>query len=251
MERIPGSTPPHRGLVQRLPFADRLFPGMAVTRAEVALFAAAWAAANQADAGREGPLWMVMGDSTAQGIGSGAHDQGYAGQLRSLLEARDGRPWRLLNVSRSGDRVLDVLANQLPALRRQAAPAQLVSCVVGANDMLKTPMSRLLERFAILLAELPAGAVIGTIPQGLAGQRAQTVNRLIREQGPRHGLRVADLWAVTGPPWAGRYAADNFHPNQAGYRSFTAELASAIGLPVPDGYARERPDSPSRQGGRG
>ena len=247
MERIPESTPAHRGILQRLPFAGRLFPGMAVTRGEVALFAAAWAASNQRDAEREGPLWLLMGDSTGQGIGAGAHDRGYAGQLRDLLEAGDGRSWRLLNVSRSGDRVLDVLANQVPVLRRQAVQPDLVTCVVGANDMLKTPLPRLLDRFRVLLGELPQGAVIGTVPQGLARQRAEALNRLIRSEAPRRGLRVADLWAVTGPPWAGRYAADNFHPNETGYRSYTAELAAAIGYPVPPGYAREVP-APGRSG---
>ena len=32
-----------------------------------------------------GPLWVALGDSAAQGLGTGAPDRGYAGQLLSLL----------------------------------------------------------------------------------------------------------------------------------------------------------------------
>lgn len=243
MERIPASTKPHRGLLQRLPLVDRVLPGVASTRAAVAPFAAAWDASNRHDATVDGPLWLVMGDSTAQGIGTAAFDSGYAGQLRRLLEARDRVPWRLLNVSRSGDRVLDVLANQLPVLRRQPSPPDLITCLIGANDLLKTSLPRLLARFGMLIGELPEGAVIGTVPQGLGRGRAVELNRLICEEAPRRGLRVADIWAVTGPPWSGRYAADGFHPNETGYRSYTAVIAEAIGLPVPPGYAREVADA--------
>src|SRR5207302_11249909 len=101
---------------------------------------------------------------------------------------------------------------------------------------------RLLDRVRVLIGELPGGAVIGTVPQGLPRARGEALNQLIRAEAPRRGLRVADIWAVTGPPWAGRYAADNFHPSETGYRSYTAAIAAAIGLPVPSGYGREVAD---------
>jgi len=34
----------------------------------------------------------------------------------------------------------------------------------------------------------------------------------------------------TGPPWQGKYAADDFHPNDTGYGEWCAAFAEAIGL---------------------
>jgi lysophospholipase L1-like esterase len=39
-----------------------------------------------------------------------------------------------------------------------------------------------------------------------------------------------DAWAHTGPPWQGKYAADDFHPNDTGYGEWCAAFAEAIGL---------------------
>lgn len=43
-----------------------------------------------------------------------------------------------------------------------------------------------------------------------------------------HDLRLVDLWAATGPPWRGRFAADQFHPNDLGYESWTAAFLAAL-----------------------
>lgn len=203
---------------------------MAITQAMVVGYAAAWDEANETDGARDGPLWVVLGDSTAQGIGASSFDRGYVGQMRERLDRCAPTPWRVLNLSRSGDRLADVLANQLPRLRVLGAPPALVSCIVGANDMFKTPLWVIGRRLRELCAALPAEAVIGSIPQGLLGFRARATNTMIAVEAATHGLRVADIWRASGPPWQGKYAPDNFHPNDAGYQSWTLAIAAAIGL---------------------
>ena len=42
-------------------------------------------------------------------------------------------------------------------------------------------------------------------------------------------LRLADLWAHTGPPCKGLYA-DGFHPNDKGYRQWADAVAEALAL---------------------
>jgi lysophospholipase L1-like esterase len=64
----------------------------------------------------------------------------------------------------------------------------------------------------------------------LLPHRAHELNRIIRDEAPPAGLRVADVWAHTGPPWAGKYAGDDFHPNDAGYGNWCAAFADTIGL---------------------
>jgi lysophospholipase L1-like esterase len=199
------------------------------SRAQVEAYRAAWDA--ERTAGGDGPLWVVLGDSAAQGVGASRHDAGYVGQVRARLEARDGRAWRVANLAVSGARAADVLAEQVPLLRELADDADLVTCIVGGNDLLRTPTAPLLATVRALLAALPDGAVIGTMPQGLGQRKAGRVNAVIRAEAPGRGLRVADVWERTGPPWRGRYAEDFFHPNDLGYGDWADAVAEALDLP--------------------
>jgi lysophospholipase L1-like esterase len=195
-------------------------------------FREAWEEANataRTDAGR---LWLVLGDSTAQGIGAPSPDRGYVGQLRARLEARDAQPWRVLNASRTGARLRDVITRQLAWLDELDAAPDLVTCVAGSNDVAWRPrLSGTLRDLATLLDRLPRGTVVATIPRGLNPGRARVVNDEIRAAAPARGLVVADVWAHTGPPWAGKLAADAFHPSERGYEDWTAALAEALDLP--------------------
>ena len=78
-----------------------------------------------------------------------------------------------------------------------------------------------------LCAALPTGAVVGTVARGVMERKTRRVNEVLRVEAARHGLRVADLWAHTGPPWRGLYA-DWFHPNDRGYLQWVAALEEAL-----------------------
>ncbi|MGI9023457.1 MAG: SGNH/GDSL hydrolase family protein [Acidimicrobiales bacterium] len=207
----------------------RLFlPGVRQVHAQVAPFARAWDEANDAARAGEGPLWVVLGDSTAQGIGATSYDQGYVGQLRAALDGHSSVPWRVLNLSRSGAKATDVVATQLRLLEALADPPELVTCAIGANDMFPTPLPALLSSMREILRRLPKGAVIATVPQGLRPARAMAINDVIRAEAPAAGLAVADVWAHTAPPWHGKLAADGFHPGVAGYADWAAAFAEAL-----------------------
>jgi len=214
---------------------------------QVTLHAAAWTEENErALAGDPAaPLWVVLGDSTAQAIGLADHQAGYVGRVRGLLEQRDGRPWRVLNLSRSGAVVADVLDTQLPALRAAGAVGTLTSAVVGGNDLRRTPTPLLLTGLRDLVGALPSGALVATMPRGLKEDKARAANRLLRALAPEQGLLVADLWARTGPPWRGKYA-DGLHPNAAGVTDWVAAIADALGLPAEQDPPYVRPRSPRR-----
>lgn len=202
-------------------------------------YAAAWrAAGDRARATGDGPLLVAMGDSTAQGIGASRPEHGYVGGLVTWLTARTGRAWRVVNVSSSGTRAGDVLAHQLPALAALGMPVDLVTLAVGANDVVRrTPMARLEATLSAVVDQLPAGSVVGTIPQGL-GRRPALLNEFLARRCAARGLVVADVWGHTGPPWAGMFAADSFHPNDAGYRNWLAAFTEALEprwpAPAPD-----------------
>jgi lysophospholipase L1-like esterase len=221
---IPPAHARRPGTLGRL--ARRFVPGVRLVHEQVAPYAELWDSANAAAAAQTGPLWIVLGDSAAQGVGAPAYDQGWVGQLRAQL----GGDWRLLNWSRSGARVQDVLDDQLPRLAALDVEPELVTVAIGANDVYKTPLDRLIGQLRRLMASLPKGAVIATLPQGLRPRKAMAANAVIRAEAPAAGLEVADVWARTGPPWRGKFAEDNFHPAALGYADWAAAFADTLGL---------------------
>ena len=64
-----------------LSVAARLLPGVREVQAQVEPYARAWEEHNRAAVQADGPLWVVLGDSMAQGIGASAYDRGWPGQL--------------------------------------------------------------------------------------------------------------------------------------------------------------------------
>ncbi|MGH9277172.1 MAG: SGNH/GDSL hydrolase family protein [Acidimicrobiales bacterium] len=207
--------------------ARLVVPGVRTVHRQVAAYARLWVEANSAALLADGPLWVVLGDSTAQGIGAPSYDQGYVGQLHRRL----GAEWRVLNVSRSGARVAEVLDVQVPHLDALDPPPALVTVAIGANDLYPTPLDDLLAGLRELMRRLPDGSVVATLPQGIKPQKAMAANDVIRAEAPATGLRVADVWARTGPPWRGKFAADRFHPGALGYTDWSEAFALALGLP--------------------
>lgn len=203
----------------------RFAEGIRATSGQVDDYRWAWEARNRHELERAGPLWVVLGDSASQGIGAAGPFDGWVGQALHRLQARDGRRWRVLNLSVSGARAEDVLDEQLPRLWRLEQPVDLVTCAIGGNDMYRSTSWQVRERFGRLVRALPAPGQVGegsrtvltTLPQGLGRRRAGIANRIVAEQAPSRGIAVADLWATTGPPWQGKYAEDFFHPNEVGY----------------------------------
>lgn len=211
--------------------AQRVLPGVRATLGRTTEFAAWWEAGNAAALAGGGPFWVALGDSTAQGIGARSPDLGYVGQLRRLLVAAEGQPWRVVNLSKTGARTADVADLQLARMQALGVAVDLVTCAVGGNDLLwRTPASRFDAALERLLEALPAGAVVATLPQGLGRKRPPEINDRIRRRAGELGLRVADLWPVTGPPWRENFAGDGFHPNERGYAAWAGAFAGALGL---------------------
>ena len=214
-----------QGLLRRLPPFGR-------TIGQVPAHRVAWEQANALALQAHGPLWLVLGDSAAQGIGASAYDKGYVGVVLSRLRAGTGKPWRVVNLSRSGARTREVVDVQWPAalsLLEDTKP-DLVTAVVGGNDAVHTKAAQWRADAADLCAALPEGAVVATVARGVFERKTRQVNDALRACAAAHRLRVADLWAYTGAPYQGLYA-DGFHPNDAGYLQWADALSDALELP--------------------
>ncbi len=179
-------------------------------------------------------LWVVLGDSTAQGLGAPSPMDGYVGQVLAGLRQRTGQRWRVLNLSLSGALIRDVLRDQLPRL--PVAP-ELVTCGIGANDVLYSGPAKLLRDLRALIDTVPDETVLLDLPLpagiwGILGRASvpyvTRINRTIHQAARARGLPVAEVSAHFMPPWNGKFGSDCFHPSQAGYRDWTRALLTAI-----------------------
>ena len=122
------------------------------------------------------------------------------------------------------------------AARRSSSP-DLVTCGAGVNDILFSAPAKLFADLRALLAAVPDGTVLLDLPL-LAGfwwivgrmsvPYITRMNRVIHEVAAERNLPVAEVSAQFVAPWAGKFACDNFHPSQDGYRDWTRALLAAV-----------------------
>jgi lysophospholipase L1-like esterase len=207
--------------------AGRLVPGIGRVHAQVAPYAAAWQLANAEALQQVGPLWVALGDSMSQGIGARSTSGGWVGQLHARLRA-DGRNLRLVNLSVTGARVRDVLDEQLPQLHEIGIEPDLVTVLVGANDMvLRSRRVAAVDSFATLLERLPPQrTVIGSLPR--RNPPALAINALIDSARAEGTVRVAEMRTGGLRDLRGTLAEDFFHPNERGYRRIADAFAAAL-----------------------
>lgn len=64
--------------------------GVVALREDCVTFAGHWDVHNERALTESGPLWVVLGDSTAQGLGAPSPMGGYVGQVLAALRQRTG-----------------------------------------------------------------------------------------------------------------------------------------------------------------
>ncbi len=173
------------------------------------------------------PVWVVLGDSTAQGVGASSIDHTWVARLHAAL-VHAGRPHGIVNLARSGAGTNDVVAEQLPILDLLPRPPAMVSCAVGINDLMRNPAPPVVAgRLRKLVEQLPAGSAMATLPSG-SSPSVRWINRGLRHAVERSGHRLAEL----GPHLLGvrGLAADRFHPSDRGYDAWVKAFAPTLGL---------------------
>ncbi len=185
------------------------------------------------------PLWLALGDSLTQGVGSSSIDRSFVGRVADRLTDA-GRTHGVVNLARSGARIRDVIEHQLPMLERLPHPPALVSVTAGSNDLLRSArLDRTVDDLGHMIAALPITSIIAALPDG-GSLMARRLNGHVRRLAAERGLRVAEVPDHL-PTWRGRAAADGFHPNELGYQAWVDAFSVALDLPV-EGPA-SRPES--------
>lgn len=182
--------------------------------------------------GGDGPaLRMVwLGDSTAAGAGASSADGAVPRRVARAL----GRPVDLTVLAVSGDRVSDVVDDQVGALAALRPDVVLVS--IGANDVVHlTSNDAYRDTYRDLVGAVPYGArlvLLGVPDMGapprfaqplraVVGWRGRQLDRITREVADEVGALYVDIAGETGPAMRAdtgrRFAADRYHPSDDGY----------------------------------
>jgi lysophospholipase L1-like esterase len=203
----------------------------------------------RATVGRTGapPLRLVLlGDSSALGVGVDRMSDTVGGQLAQLLaEGPSRRQVFLSSVGVSGSRSTDLATQVARALLGDRPDVAVV--LIGANDA--TGLRRPVEAATYLgaavrrLREANVEVVVGTCPdlgavRAIAPPLRQVVGWLGRRMADAQavavreaGGAVVDLAATTGPVFradAGTLCYDEFHPSADGYRVWAHALLPAV-----------------------
>lgn len=181
---------------------------------------------------------VVLGESTADGVGAATHDEALAGQLARAL-ARDGRAVSWQVVGRTGANARTVRDELVPLVR----PADLVLVALGVNDTtelhtaaryrrdllgLVVDLRRRLGQVDVVLAGVPPMGHFPGLPRPLRdvlAARSAALDAAAAELSrlPRvlHAPMRPTLLDDT------TFADDRFHPGPVGYARWADELADA------------------------
>ena len=183
-------------------------------------------------AGPEPLRLLVLGDSTAAGVGAGTQDEALPGNLARELAARTGRGvvWRA--VGRNGATSHDLLADYLGDATSEAV--DIVFLTIGANDALglrsrgafardiRALLTRLREVSPlVLMSSLPAFGQFELLPNPLRWN-LYLHSRNLEDAARAIAARTSGVHMSPPPPeyTPGFFATDLFHPSASGYRDW-------------------------------
>jgi len=125
----------------------------------------------------------------------------------------------------SGGRFLDVADRQVPVLNTMIEDPQLVTCVIGSND--------LMWRRGIRGVAADANRAVDRIPDNAfvsrlngPGPRPRILNDIFRRGADTKNHQLFNIW--NWPSGRGALAADRVHPSDLGYRHMTELAWSAL-----------------------
>jgi lysophospholipase L1-like esterase len=177
---------------------------------------------------------IVMGDSTAAGVGAATQDEALPGHLGRELAARTGRGVEWRAIGENGADAREFIAGYLDDAVSEPWDVAFVS--LGANDALGLRSRRafarnigvILDRITasspharILVSSLPAFPRFVLLPQPLKWNLALHARNL--EAGARAVVARHPNAHMSPPPppyTPGFFATDDFHPSAQGYRDW-------------------------------
>jgi len=189
--------------------------------------------------------FVVLGDSTSAGIGSGGAAGAYPTLLAKRLAEDTGRRVDLTVLGISGARTAEVLAEQVPKVAELRPDVVFVG--IGANDVTHlTPLDDIKEDMSAILAEL-ATTEAEIAVAGAPDMRVYAWHQPLRQITYLRGLQVSDaieevahdkdvavveLQEQTGHFFAeepeSHFSEDEFHPSALGYKRWADAIYPVV-----------------------
>ena len=190
---------------------------------------------------------LMLGDSSAAGMGAEAAHQTVGAIIANGVSALSGRPVRLTNVAVVGAESSGLDVQVATALDEVARPDVAV-ILTGANDVThridKSIAVRHLEQTVRALHEVDCQVIVGTCPDlGTIEPVAQPLRLLARRWSRdlaaaqtvaviEAGGRTVSLGNLLGSEFAGSsremFSHDRFHPSPAGYARVASVLLPSV-----------------------
>ena len=197
--------------------------------------------------------YVALGDSLTEGVSDWrAADPNISFVAVLAEQLRHAAPrLTVTNLGVGGARTADVLNRQVPTALNLSP--DLVTLVVGANDVPSTPAAQFQRTYTEVIARLREG-VAGTIvianlpdfthllpPQYAAystqlTQRITSFNQIIAATAAAHNILLVDLHSDAAPHDPLNVSGDGLHPTARGYRAMArafAQTLNATGYNVP------------------
>lgn len=198
---------------------------------------------------------LVLGESSAAGVGVTQQRDGLARQLAVTLARRGGRAVAWQVSARTGATASTVARELVPAT---SGPHDLVVVVLGVNDTLRLNsrrhwrerITRLLDALApqlapagqILLAGVPDLGLFPALPNPLRAVLGSHSHALDQELADVAARRADVLHAPAPQLTSALFADDGFHPNAVAYGRWAQHIAEL----VPPPSAQAGPENASR-----
>lgn len=172
-------------------------------------------------------VYAALGDSAAQGVGATKPEKGYVGLVAKDLGKSSGKKVSIINLSKSGANVADVLDKQLPQLYDFGPKSDwVITLDIGANDMTDYKEQKFTSQMDQLMSHLPKQTLIADIPSFRGSRLAkhepsvEAANAVMRKLAQKHGFVLVPLHdrIAANNGWR-TYAADWFHPSNYAYRN--------------------------------
>ena len=200
-------------------------------QAQVARYQAAWKITSTVQ--KDSFVYVALGDSAAQGIGASAVASGYVSIIAEQIRAQTHRPVTVINLSKSGGRLQDVLTEQIPQLR--SFKPDLVTVDIGSNNITAgTPDAVMDADYTTMIKQLSAyPTVFANLPDFMWGKQqrnTKNINKTILQASADNKLILADLHRETmARMWSwNEFAADGFHPNNNGHKTWARAFEPGV-----------------------
>lgn len=169
---------------------------------------------------------IALGDSLAQGVGATSTKYSYVGRLETAIAEKTSQPVYVINLSKSGAKIRDVINDQIPKLKDiNMNKKTVVTLDIGTNDVTRGSYG---DQFKAdiekLFSQLPQKTVVADLPY-LGKSRWQSkdpqieqANIILHEAAQKYGLTVVPVHQnLKDKNSLNVYSGDLFHPSNYGY----------------------------------